>query len=89
MSGVFSLGLATQDGLASQLSNVYLYDLPEDYLETYRQRIRALTAKDVLAAARSYFDSPNAQIIVVGDRGQIADQAGLFGQVTEYEAEPG
>jgi zinc protease len=88
MSGVFSLGLATQDGLASQLSNVYLYDLPEDYLETYRQRIRALTAQEVLAAARSYFDSPNAQIIVVGDRGQIADQAGLFGQVTEYEAEP-
>lgn len=88
MSGVFSLGLATQDGLASQLSNVYLYDLPEDYLETYRQRIRALTAADVLAAARSYFDSANAQIIIVGDRGQIADQASLFGQVTEYDAEP-
>src|SRR4029077_13524345 len=88
MSGVFSLGLATQDGLASQLSTLYLYDLPEDYLETYRQRIRALTAADVLAAARNYFDSANAQIIVVGDRGQIADQAGLFGQVTEYEPQP-
>ena len=88
MSGVFSLGLATQDGLASQLSNVYLYDLPEDYLETYRQRVRALTAADVLAAARNYFDSTNAQIIVVGDRGQIADQAKLFGEVSEYNAEP-
>jgi hypothetical protein len=42
----------------------------------------------VLAAARSYFDSANAQIIIVGDRGQIADQARLFGQVTEYNAEP-
>jgi zinc protease len=88
MSGVFSLGLATQEGLASQLSNVYLYELPEDYLETYRQRVRALTAPDVLAAARAYFDSANAQIIIVGDRGQIADQARLFGQVTEYNAEP-
>jgi len=88
MSGVFSLGLATQDGLASQLSNVYLYDLPEDHLETFRQRVRALTAADVLAAARSYFDSANAQIVVVGDRGQIADQAKLFGEVTEYDAEP-
>jgi zinc protease len=88
MSGVFSLGLATQEGLASQLSNVYLYDLPEDYLETYRQRIRALQGADVLAAARAYFDSANAQIIVVGDRGQIADQAKLFGHVTEYDAQP-
>ena len=88
MSGVFSLGLATQEGLASQLSNVYLYDLPEDYLETYRQRIRALKAADVLAAARAYFDSANAQIIVVGDRSQMADQARLFGHVTEYDAQP-
>src|SRR3984893_9124548 len=87
MSGVFSLGLATQDGIASQLSNVYLNELPEDYLETYRQRIRALSAADVLAAARAYFDSPNAQVIVVGDRAQVGDQVELFGQVTEYSAE--
>jgi len=87
LSGVFSLGLATQEGLASQLSNVYLHQLPEEYLETYRQRIRALTADDVLAAARSHFDSPNAQIVVVGNREQIASQAALFGDVTEYGAQ--
>jgi len=88
MSGVFSLGLATQDGLASQLSTVYLNELPDNELETYRQRVRALTAADVLTAARAYFDSPNAQITIVGDRGQIGDQARLFGEVTEYSAEP-
>jgi zinc protease len=88
MSGVFSLGLATQDGLASQLSTVYLNELPDNELETYRQRVRALSAADVLTAARAYFDSPNAQITIVGDRGQIGDQAGLFGEVTEYSAEP-
>jgi len=88
LSGVFSLGLATQDGLAGQLSNVYLNQLPEDYLETFRQRIRPLTAGDVLIAARKYFDSPNDQIVVVGDREQIADQAKLFGPVTEYDAKP-
>src|ERR1039457_2185294 len=43
LSGIFSLGLATQDGLAGQLSSVYLERLPQDYLETYRERIRALT----------------------------------------------
>jgi zinc protease len=87
LSGVFSLGLATQDGLAGQLSTVYLNELPEDYLETYRERIRALTADDVLAAARKYFDSANARIVVVGDRAQVEEQAGLFGEVTVYDKE--
>ncbi len=87
LSGVFSLGLATQDGLTSQLSNVYLERLPEDYLETYRDRIRALTAADVLTAARAYFNSPNAQIVLVGDRRQIAAQAALFGSVECYDAQ--
>ena len=52
MTGIFSLGLATQDGLTGQLSTVYLNRLPDDYLETYRERIRTLTSADVLDAAR-------------------------------------
>jgi zinc protease len=87
LSGVFSLGLATQDGLAGQLSGLYLDQLPEDYLEMYRQRIRALTAGDVLSAARAWFDTANAQIVVVGDRAQIAQQAALFGDVNFYDAQ--
>jgi len=86
LSGVFSLGTATQDGLLGQLSTMYLDRLPDDYLETYREKVRALTADDVLAAARRHFDSANAQIVLVGDRAQIADQAALFGNVTEYDA---
>jgi predicted Zn-dependent peptidase len=87
LSGVFSLGTATQDGLLGQLSTMYLDRLPDDYLETYREKIRALTADDVLAAARRHFDSPNAQIVLVGDRAQIADQAALFGNMTEYNGQ--
>ena len=40
LSGVFSMSLATQDGLLSQLATVALNDLPDDYLETYRERLR-------------------------------------------------
>jgi len=87
LGGVFSLGVATQDGLLGQLSTVYLDQLPEGYLETYRERINALTADDVLAAARRHFNSANAQIIVVGDREKIGEQAALFGPVTVYDAQ--
>jgi zinc protease len=87
MSGVFSLGLATQDGLLSQLATVALNELPDDYLETYRDKVRALTPDDLLAAARQYFDSANMQIVVVGDRNQIEEQARLFGDTEVRDAQ--
>ncbi len=86
MTGVFSLGVATQDGMMNQLSTVFLHGLPPDYLETYRERIRSLTSQDVLLAARRHFDSANAQIVIVGDRDQIGEQAGLFADVKQYDA---
>jgi len=87
MSGVFSLGLGTQDAVGGQLATVYLNELPEDYLETYRQKIRALTAEDVLTAARKYLDSANAQIVVVGDAEQVREQAALYGPVKVFDQE--
>jgi zinc protease len=87
LTGLFSLGLATQDGLAGQLATSTLERLPEDYLETYRERILALTAADVLDAAQKYFDSANAQIVIVGDRARLEAQAALFGKLEVYDAQ--
>jgi zinc protease len=87
LSGMFSMGLATQDGLLSQLATVALNELPDDYLETYRDRVRALTPDDLLSTARKYLDSANMQIVVVGDRSQIEDQARLFGDVSVFDAQ--
>ncbi|MGB2791890.1 MAG: pitrilysin family protein [Candidatus Acidiferrales bacterium] len=87
MSGTFSLGIATQDGLLGQMSTVYLDRLPENYLETFRDKIRALKPEDVLAAARRYFDSPNARIVIVGDRAQVEPQAVLFGDVKVWDTQ--
>ena len=85
LTGVFSMGLATQEGLLAQFSAVELNDLPADYLETYRRTIRAFTPADLLAAARQYFDSANLQIVAVGDRAQIESQAALFGNMQCFD----
>ena len=87
LSGVFSMGLATQDGLLSQLSTVSLNELPVDYLETYRAKVRAITPDDLLATARKYLDSANMQIVVVGDRAHIESQAALFGELEVFDAQ--
>jgi zinc protease len=87
VSGVFSMGLATQDGLLSQLSTVALNELPDDYLETYREKVRSLTPEDLLTTSRKYLDSANMQMVVVGDRAHIEEQAALFGDVAVYDAQ--
>lgn len=87
LSGIFSMGLATQSGLLGQIAVVALNELPEDYLETYRQKVRALTPADLLETARKYLDSANMQIIIVGDRSQIESQAALFGSLEIYDAQ--
>jgi predicted Zn-dependent peptidase len=87
LTGVFSMGLATQDGLLSQFSTVALNELPDDYLETFRVKVRAITPADLLETARNYFDSANMQIVVVGARAQIESQAALFGELEVYDAQ--
>ena len=87
LSGIFSMGLATQDGLLSQLSTVALNELPDDYLETYRAKVRAITFDELLATARKYLDSANMQIVVVGDRAHIESQAALFGELEVFDAQ--
>jgi zinc protease len=85
LTGLFSMGLATQEGLLSQFSTAELHELPEHYLETYREKVRAISSADLLATARKYFDSANMQIVVVGDRAQVEEQARLFGAVEIYD----
>jgi predicted Zn-dependent peptidase len=46
-----------------------------------------LKPEDLLATARKYLDSANMQIVVVGDRAQIEEQAALFGEVEVYDAQ--
>ena len=87
LTGVFSMGLATQDGLLSQIGTVALNELPDDYLETYRDKVRALTPADLQAAARKYLDSANMQIVLVGDRSRVETQAALFGDLEPYDAQ--
>ncbi|HMD06481.1 MAG TPA: pitrilysin family protein [Candidatus Acidoferrum sp.] len=87
LSGIFSMGLATQNGLLGQIAVVALNELPDDYLETYRAKVRALTPTDLLETARKYLDSANVQIVVVGDRAQIESQAALFGELEVFDAQ--
>jgi zinc protease len=61
----------TPGDVAAQLETLVEYGLPDDYFNTYVRRIRAVTAEEVLRAARKYLDLDHLAIIVVGDRAKI------------------
>ncbi len=74
LTGVFPLRLETQEGLIDQILNIKMYDLPDDYLQTYRDRVRAVTLDDVQRAAQTYVTPDRAAIVIVGDAAAINDQ---------------
>ncbi len=80
LTGVFPLRAETQSGLSSLIVNQHLYDLPEDYLQTYRANVDAVTADEVLAIAQKRVRPDEIAIVIVGDAEE------LLPQVTSYAA---
>ena len=90
MRGVLPLRLQTTAALASQISGLFVYDLPADYFASYRDRIAAVTREDVHRVAREAIRTDAMSIVVVGDAEQIAGplrELGL-GEVHVHEALP-
>ena len=80
-AGQFSLGLETSSAVAGSLVDLDVYGLPEDSLDTFRGRIRALTAEDTARAARDLVHPARAAILVVGPREAIVPQLEDLGAV--------
>ena len=66
-TGQFSVELASQAGLAGRINTVYLYDLPRDFIATFKPKIEALTTADIQKAATKYFDRSGFAVVIVGD----------------------
>ncbi len=82
MRGLFPIQTATQSGLSTTLNNVYVYDLPKDYPETFRSRVAAITPAQVKEGADLLLQSDNSVIVIVGDYPKVKDQLGAFGNIT-------
>jgi zinc protease len=64
-TGYFPLQLETPSQIATEILNVELYDLGEDYLKSYRKNINAVTRADVQRVAQKYLDPKNLKLVVV------------------------
>jgi zinc protease len=74
LTGVFPIRLETQEGLTDQLVQIKMLNLPNDYLQNYRERIQAVTIEDIQRVAQKYVRPDEAALIVVGDGASVVDQ---------------
>lgn len=88
LAGVFPIRIETQGGLISQIVSQRLYGLPDDYLETYRDDVRRVSADEVREAARKYIHPDSLAVVIVGDAAEVLSQASSFADSSEiYDSE--
>jgi hypothetical protein len=83
LSGVFPLRAETQEGMTNLLVSQQLYDLPADYLQTYRAKVNAITLAEVERVANKYIAADKLAIVIVGDADEILPQIKTYSKKIE------
>ena len=74
LTGVFPIRLETQEGLTDQLVQIKMLNLPNNYLEQYRENVQAVTIDEIQRVAQKYVKPDEAALVVVGDGASVLDQ---------------
>lgn len=72
-AGSFALTFETPRQIAGALQNIVLYNLPENYYETFLQNIAKVNLDDIRRVAKKYLDSSKMAVVIVGDLKVIKD----------------
>ncbi len=88
LTGVFPLRAETQEGLTNLIVNQHLYGLADDYLQTYREHVEAVSADDVHRIANKHIRPGEMAIVIVGDAEEVLPQAASYANTVEiYDTE--
>lgn len=88
LDGVFPIRFETTLAVANALTNLCVYELADDYYDTYRTHMAGVTAAAVLDSARQHVRPAEMQLVIVGDpalASQLSDVG--FGSVKVYDAQ--
>lgn len=67
LTGSFPLTIETPDAIAMQVLNVVFYGLPIEDLQTFRERVNAVTVEDVQRVAKAYLRPDRLSVVLVGN----------------------
>lgn len=88
-AGNFGRSLESPQTIANFALNTYRYNLPKDYYNHYLRNVDAVTIADIQDMAKKYIEPENCNIIVVGNKDQVAESLVKFdsdGVIDFYDA---
>jgi zinc protease len=88
LDGVFPIRYETTSAIAAALANLVIHELPDDYYDRYRERVRAVTTQGVLRAAQAHLHPDQLRVVVVGDPAVIATPLGAVTGMTTDVVSP-
>jgi zinc protease len=59
--------------IAAQLSELFYYNLPENYFNDYINNVLGVKKEDVRKIAKKYLDTDDLAIVIVGDKAKIEE----------------
>lgn len=62
---------ASVTAISGAITQLAVQGLPDDYYQTYAQKVSAVTKDDLLRVAKQYIDLGHLAIVIVGDRAQV------------------
>jgi predicted Zn-dependent peptidase len=74
MTGIYVLQNSTRTGVIGQLESMNYNELDKSYIDSYIQKVNAVTPKDVQAMVQKYLTEDKMTIVVVGDKAVITEQ---------------
>ncbi|WP_127018762.1 M16 family metallopeptidase [Flagellimonas beolgyonensis] len=72
-AGSFVMALERPETVANYALNIETEGLPKDFYKTYLERLDAVTVEDVQKAAKKYFSTSNARVVVTGKGSDIIE----------------
>jgi zinc protease len=87
LAGLFPLRTETNESLAAVLADMALYGLGDDWLDRYRDRVRAVTRAEAREAAARYCFPEPPLTVVVGPAERLRRQLERFGPVEVLSAD--
>jgi zinc protease len=84
LTGSFPLTIETPSAIALQVLNAVFYGLDLNDLQTYRERVNAITPDDIQRVANEYLRPDRLSIVLVGDASVFAKQLAGVG-FDQYE----
>jgi zinc protease len=79
LTGNFPLTIETPSAIALQVLNAVFYGLDLNELQTFRERVNAVTVDDIQRVAKQYMHPDRLSIVLVGDASVFAKQLPAVG----------